>query len=76
MGKGDQKSKRGKITRGTSGVRRQKKKISKNTIVDKPKAAPKKATAKKTTAKKTATKKATTKKTPAKKTSSKKKADD
>jgi 30S ribosomal protein S31 len=62
MGKGDQKSKRGKISRGTSGVRRQKKKISTVAVVDKPKAAPKKAVASKTEAKKPATKKTTTKK--------------
>ena len=67
MGKGDIKSKRGKINRGTSGVKRQKKK-SVIIIPDKPKAAPKKkaaakkTTAKKTTAKKKATKKNTTKK--------------
>ena len=41
MGKGDIKSKRGKINRGTSGVKRQKKK-SVIIIPDKPKAAPKK----------------------------------
>ena len=66
MGKGDQKSKRGKINRGTSGVRRQKKKNT--TIFEEPKvtpnkkAAPKKASAKKTTTKKTTTKKTITKK--------------
>ena len=41
MGKGDIKSKRGKINRGTSGVKRQKKK-SVIIIPEKPKAAPKK----------------------------------
>ena len=57
MGKGDIKSKRGKINRGTSGVKRQKKK-SVIIIPDKPKAAPKKkAATKKTTAKKTTAKK-------------------
>ena len=62
MGKGDIKSKRGKINRGTSGVKRQKKK-SVIIIPDKPKAAPKKkAAAKKTTAKKTTAKKKATKK--------------
>ena len=67
MGKGDIKSKRGKINRGTSGVKRQKKK-SVIIIPDKPKAAPqKKAAAKKTTAKKTTAKKKVTKKTTAKK---------
>ena len=67
MGKGDIKSKRGKINRGTSGVKRQKKK-SVIIIPDKPKAAPKKkALAKKTTAKKTTVKKKSTKKTTSKK---------
>ena len=81
MGKGDIKSKRGKINRGTSGVKRQKKK-SVIIIPDKPKAASKKkadakkTTAKKTTAKKTTTKKTTTKKKAAKKTTAKKKAED
>ena len=81
MGKGDIKSKRGKINRGTSGVKRQKKK-SVIIIPDKPKAAPKKkaaakkTTAKKTTTKKTTTKKTTTKKKAAKKTTAKKKAED
>ncbi|PDH48502.1 MAG: 30S ribosomal protein THX [Bacteroidetes bacterium MED-G21] len=76
MGKGDIKSKRGKINRGTSGVKRQKKK-SVIIIPDKPKAAPKKkVAAKKTTAKKTTTKKTTTKKKAAKKTTAKKKAED
>ena len=71
MGKGDIKSKRGKINRGTSGVKRQKKK-SVIIIPEKSKAAPKiKATAKKTTAKKTITKKKV-----AKKTTTKKKAED
>ena len=67
MGKGDIKSKRGKINRGTSGVKRQKKK-SVIIVPDKPKAAPKKkAVAKKTTAKKTTVKKKSTKKTTSKK---------
>ena len=67
MGKGDIKSKRGKINRGTSGVKRQKKK-SVIIVPDKPKAAPKKkAASKKTTAKKTTAKKTTAKKTTAKK---------
>lgn len=64
MGKGDLKSKRGKINRGTSGVRRKKKKLGVGTLVveksvakPKKKAAPKKAT----------TRKAATKKQPAKK---------
>jgi ribosomal small subunit protein bTHX len=67
MGKGDQKSKRGKISRGTSGVRRQKKKISTVAVVDKPKAAPKKAAPKKAVASKTEAKKPATKKTTTKK---------
>ena len=81
MGKGDIKSKRGKINRGTSGVKRQKKK-SVIIVPDKPKAAPKKKaaakkiTAKKTTAKKTTAKKTTTKKKATKKTTTKKKAED
>tara|TARA_B110000977_G_C10965811_1_gene450344 strand:- start:291 stop:512 length:222 start_codon:yes stop_codon:yes gene_type:complete len=71
MGKGDQKSKKGKITRGTSGVRRQKKKqvveiVEKPIKVVKKKETPKKIAAtkkaapkKKTEAKKVATKKTT-----------------
>lgn len=63
MGKGDQKSKKGKITRGTSGVRRQKKKeviefVEKPKKVVKKKVAPKKEPAKKTAVKKTVAKKA------------------
>ncbi len=73
MGKGDIKSKRGKINRGTSGVKRQKKK-SVIIVPDKPKAvSKKKAASKKTTAKKTTAKKTTAKKTTAKKTTAKKK---
>jgi len=76
MGKGDIKSKRGKINRGTSGVKRQKKK-SVIIVPEKPKAAPKKkAAAKKTTAKKTIAKKTATKKKATKKTTTKKKAED
>ena len=76
MGKGDIKSKRGKINRGTSGVKRQKKK-SVIIVPEKPKAAPKKkAAAKKTTAKKTTAKKTTAKKKATKKTTTKKKAED
>ena len=71
MGKGDIKSKRGKINRGTSGVKRQKKK-SVIIIPDKPKASPKK----KTAAKKTTAKKTTAKKKATKKNSTKKKAED
>jgi len=82
MGKGDQKSKRGKISRGTSGVRRQKKKISTVAVVDKPKAAPKKKSApkkaalKKAVASKTEAKKVSAKKPATKKTTTKKKAED
>tara|TARA_B110000977_G_C11046645_1_gene480787 strand:- start:998 stop:1234 length:237 start_codon:yes stop_codon:yes gene_type:complete len=67
MGKGDKKSKKGKISKGSSGVRRQKK-IAVAELVEKPKkvikkkASPKKETAKKTTAKKTAVKKPPAKK--------------
>ena len=76
MGKGDIKSKRGKINRGTSGVKRQKKK-SVIIVLEKPKAAPKKkAAAKKTTAKKTTAKKTAAKKKATKKTTTKKKAED
>ena len=76
MGKGDIKSKRGKINRGTSGVKRQKKK-SAIIVPEKPKAAPKKkAAAKKTTAKKTTAKKTAAKKKATKKTTTKKKAED
>jgi len=76
MGKGDIKSKRGKINRGTSGVKRQKKK-SVIIVPEKPKAAPKKkAAAKKTTAKKTIAKKTAAKKKATKKTTTKKKAED
>ena len=85
MGKGDIKSKRGKINRGTSGVRRQKKKtasvvLEKPTVAPKKKAAKKKATkkaaSKKTAAKKTTPKKAPAKKKTPKKTITKKKAED
>ena len=74
MGKGDQKSKKGKITRGTSGVRRQKKKQVVE-IIEKPKAAAKKKAApkKEPAVKKAAPKKAVAKKAPAKKAAPKKK---
>ena len=81
MGKGDKKSKRGKIIMGSFGVSRKKKKKARKYTPDvKPKAknedvveegkkeAPKKKTTRKTTAKKEAPKKTTTKKTTAKKT--------
>tara|TARA_B100001057_G_C22666633_1_gene878110 strand:- start:661 stop:936 length:276 start_codon:yes stop_codon:yes gene_type:complete len=79
MGKGDIKSKRGKINRGTSGVRRQKKKtafvlVEKPIVVTKKKTAAKKTTTKKAATKKVATKKVASKKTTAKKASAKKKA--
>ena len=70
MGKGDQKSKKGKITRGTSGVRRQKKKTIIE-VVEKPKKAAVKKVAPK---KKAAPKKEATKKPAAKKIAPKKKA--
>lgn len=70
MGRGDQKSKKGKISAGSYGVTRKKKK--KSTYVAKPaakKAAPKKAEA---AAEKPAAKKAPAKKAPAKKAAAKK----
>ena len=74
MGKGDKKTKKGKIWAGSYGVSRKKKQAT--TFVAKPKAkkaepemedAEKKAPAKKAPAKKVAAKKTTTKKTAAKK---------
>lgn len=59
MGKGDKKTKRGKINIGSAGVTRPAKK-KKTVVAAKPKAA-KKTTAKKATAKKTTTKKAAAK---------------
>lgn len=59
MGKGDKKSRRGKISKGSYGVRRPRKKVKPALVkveAKKPKATPKKSTAKKTTAKKTAAK--------------------
>lgn len=52
MGKGDKKSKRGKITIGSYGVRRPKRKTSTAAPAKAEKAAPKKAAAKKKAAKK------------------------
>ena len=88
MGKGDVKSKKGKISRGSYGVRRKKKKTAAYVApVEKPakkeaeakpaakKAATKKAAAKKAPAKKAAAKKPAAKKTAAKKTPAKKKAE-
>ena len=73
MGKGDLKTKRGKINRGTSGVRRyKKKKITEIAVVEKPKTSPKKKTTTKAAEKKTAPKKTTTKKVAEKKTAPKK----
>jgi ribosomal small subunit protein bTHX len=80
MGKGDKKTKRGKINRGTYGVRRPRKKSKPAYVATKPKKkveAPKKAVAEKAkakpkaTAKKTTAKKATTKKAAAKKPAAK-----
>ena len=62
MGKGDKKSKRGKIAKGTYGARRQKKKKSEvhDVAMNPPKAASKPAKKTSTTAKKTSTKKKST----------------
>jgi len=74
MGKGDKKSKKGKISSGSYGVTRKRKKAA--TFVAKPKAkkaAPKKEEAPaKETAKKAPAKKAAAKKAPAKKAAAKK----
>lgn len=66
MGKGDIKTKKGKITKGTFGVRRPKK-ANKNAAPVAKKAKPKKATAKKPATKKAEAKKTTEKKPAAKK---------
>lgn len=61
MGKGDKKSRRGKITNGSYGVRRPRKKVKPVTVkaeAKKPKAAAKKTTAKKAATKPKATAKA------------------
>ena len=77
MGKGDKKSKRGKISKGSSGVRRQKK-VAVIEPVEKPKmakaknVAPAKETVKKAPAKKSAAKKPAAKKPAAKKPAAKK----
>ena len=77
MGKGDKKSKRGKISKGSSGVRRQKK-VAVIEPVEKPKmakaknVAPAKETVKKAPAKKPAVKKPAAKKPAAKKPAAKK----
>lgn len=76
MGKGDIKTRKGKITRGSYGVRRKKKKGGSYVAPEKPAtkvAEEKKPTAKKATTKKAAAKKTTAKKTAAKKTTSTKK---
>jgi len=83
MGKGDIKSKRGKISAGSYGVRRQKKKVAayvapvkKEKVATKPteetKEAPKKVAAKKPAAKKAPAKKPAAKKPAAKKAPAKK----
>ena len=78
MGKGDRKTKKGKIAKGSYGVRRPKSKNKKNKVdvnrpakVSKASEHKKKAAAKSTT-KKTAASKSTTKKTATKKTTAKK----
>ena len=76
MGKGDKKSKRGKISKGSSGVRRQKK-VAVIEPVEKPKmakaknVAPAKETVKKAPAKKSAAKKPAAKKPAPKKSATK-----
>ena len=87
MGKGDKKTKRGKIVNKSYGVRRPKKKSSGYTPVPKAepvieetpapakKAPAKKASTRKTATKTTAAKKTATKKAPAKKTTAKKTTD-
>ena len=80
MGKGDIKTKRGKITRGSYGKKRLRKKVAYKAPdkvvvaekLEKTEKEVKKTTAKKTTTKKATTKKATTKKATAKKTTTKK----
>ncbi|PCJ79260.1 MAG: 30S ribosomal protein THX [Flavobacteriales bacterium] len=76
MGKGDIKTRRGKIHKGTYGNTRPRKKNKTTFVAEKPKVAAKKeitkeATTKKAVAKKTTTKKAATKKTTAKKSEKK-----
>ena len=75
MGKGDRKSKKGKITLGSYGVRRKKKKTKAFVAPEKPAkkevAEKKPAAKKKTAAKKTAAKKAPAKKAAAKKSDDK-----
>ena len=69
MGKGDIKTRKGKISNGSTGVSRQKKKKTAPIIVEKPK----KATVKKVVAKKEVVKKAAPKKAAPKKEAPKKK---
>ncbi len=73
MGKGDRKTKKGKIAMGSYGVRRPKSKNKKNKIeVNRPAKASKTTEAKPKTAAKSSTKKATASKTTTKKTTAKK----
>ena len=72
MGKGDKKSKKGKISRGSSGVRRQKKSNQSQVEVISSKKNSKKKEVKETLAKKPTAKKPAVKKTAAKKAAPKK----
>lgn len=72
MGKGDKKSKKGKITKGSSGVRRQKKSNKTQVEAISSKKTSNKKEVKETVAKKPVAKKPVAKKTSAKKTSAKK----
>lgn len=72
MGKGDKKSKKGKISRGSSGVRRQKKSNQSQVEVINSKKNSKKKEVKETLAKKPAAKKTAAKKPAVKKTAAKK----
>lgn len=72
MGKGDKKSKKGKISRGSSGVRRQKKSNQSQVEVISSKKNSKKKEVKETLAKKPAAKKTAAKKPAAKKPAAKK----
>lgn len=72
MGKGDKKSKKGKISKGSSGVRRQKKSNQTQVEVISSKKTSNKKEVKATVAKKTAAKKPSAKKPAAKKTAAKK----
>ncbi|MCB0400954.1 MAG: 30S ribosomal protein THX [Flavobacteriales bacterium] len=72
MGKGDKKTRRGKVVSGTYGVTRKRKKKSSYPATPKKKAAPAKASEAKESAEKPATKKSATKKPAAKKAATKK----